>query len=476
LRSDRHPRNVADRVHKLSVTDQLIQEVVPIAILCVVVVLVVRRLPRVDVGHTNKYRLRRALNWLPLGLTYALLYMGRYNLTQLMVLKLITPQAFGGIDAIGAAVYGIAFFFNGPLTDRLGGRFAILLGAAGAAISNGIIGIMIYRGGVPSTSMLTLLFALNMYFQSFGAVAIVKVNASWFHIRERGTFGGIFGILISLGIYLSLDWAPKIADIASLPWLFLAPAVGLAVFWVICVFYVRDLPSDAGFPDFDVADASSGSGDAPEGAKAILKRLLTSRVVMTLALVTLCTGFLSKAILKWFRTFAQGVGSTDSYIFVHWGMVLCIAGITGGMIAGLVSDHLFKSRRPPVATWLFVVMLAFAIAIVPLLRTPLAVNWVVAFMAIAVQGVNGMLAGVASQDFGGRKAAGTATGLIDGFAYMGTAAQSYLYGVLLPSGAAAKDIGNWYSWPLAMIPVAIIGLALAASVYNAQVTRRAAAH
>ncbi|HTL38079.1 MAG TPA: hypothetical protein VL326_33340, partial [Kofleriaceae bacterium] len=88
----------------------------------------------------------------------------------------------------------------------------------------------------------------------------------------------------------------------------------------------------------------------------------------------------------------------------------------------------------------------------------------------------GMLAGVASQDFGGRKAAGTATGLIDGFAYMGTAAQSYLYGVLLPSGAAAKDIGNWYSWPLAMIPVAIIGLALAASVYNAQVTRRAAAH
>ena len=52
-----------------------------------------------------------------------------------------------------------------------------------------------------------------MYFQSFGAVSIVKVNASWFHLRERGTFGGIFGILISLGIYLAFDWAPKIAEL-----------------------------------------------------------------------------------------------------------------------------------------------------------------------------------------------------------------------------------------------------------------------
>ena len=66
-------------------------------------------------------------------------------------------------------------------------------------------------GGHPSVTALTLLFALNMYFQSFGAVSIVKVNASWFHLRERGTFGGIFGILISLGLYFAFDWAPKIA-------------------------------------------------------------------------------------------------------------------------------------------------------------------------------------------------------------------------------------------------------------------------
>jgi OPA family glycerol-3-phosphate transporter-like MFS transporter len=59
-----------------------------------------------------------------------------------------------------------------------------------------------------STPRLTVLLnALNMYFQSFGAVSIVKVNAPWFHVRERGVLGGLFGILISLGLYFSYDWS-----------------------------------------------------------------------------------------------------------------------------------------------------------------------------------------------------------------------------------------------------------------------------
>ena len=100
--------------------DKVVQEVVPILILCAVIALMVRRLPRVDVGHSDAFRRRRALNWLPLGLTYALLYMGRYNLTQLVVLKLISSKEFGDIDAVGSMVYGVAFLINGPLTDRFG--------------------------------------------------------------------------------------------------------------------------------------------------------------------------------------------------------------------------------------------------------------------------------------------------------------------------------------------------------------------
>ena len=57
------------------------QEFAPIGILLVVVAIVVARLPRVEgLDHSDSFRKRRLFNWLPLGLTYAFLYMGRYNI------------------------------------------------------------------------------------------------------------------------------------------------------------------------------------------------------------------------------------------------------------------------------------------------------------------------------------------------------------------------------------------------------------
>jgi OPA family glycerol-3-phosphate transporter-like MFS transporter len=84
---------------------------------------------------------------------------------------------------------------------------------------------------------------------------------------------------------------------------------------------------------------------------------------------------------------------------------------------------------------------------------------------------------VASQDFGGRLNTGVAVGLIDGFVYIGTAIQDQVYGGVgsaLPEKgtAAAKDIANWQAWPIAMVPVAAIGLWLSIRLWNARVVVR----
>ncbi|HEY4239465.1 MAG TPA: MFS transporter [Kofleriaceae bacterium] len=460
----------------MNTTDKLLQEVVPIAILVCVVALVVARLPKVDVGLTPQFRRRRTLNWLPLGLTYAFLYMGRYNMNGLRDANLLSPADFGNIDALGSIVYGLAFLLNGPITDRWGGRRAILIAAAGAGACNLVVGLLLVASAphAPTVPALTLLFGINMYFQSFGAVAIVKVNASWFHLRERGTFGGIFGILISLGLYLAFDWAPKIAELTSLPWLFLSPAVLLGAFFVVCALYVRDTPADAGLAELDVQDASSGETGPRDPALTVIKRMLTNRTIMIIALISLCSGFLRQGILKWYRTFAQGIHMMDNFVYDHWGMVSCIAGICGGMFAGVISDHLFHSRRPPVAAILFLILLVGAAISLPLLGMGSTASWVFAFMMMASLGVNGILSGVASQDFGGRRNAGTATGLIDGFVYFGTAAQGLIYGHVLPQKGAAADVSNWNIWPILMIPVAAIGLAFSLSIWNARVAAKAA--
>jgi OPA family glycerol-3-phosphate transporter-like MFS transporter len=108
------------------------------------------------------------------------------------------------------------------------------------------------------------------------------------------------------------------------------------------------------------------------------------------------------------------------------------------------------------------------------LGTP-ALAWTVAAMSLCVIGVHGMLSGTASADFGGKRGAGMATGIIDGFVYLGSATQAFVYGRVLPRGEAARDPANWSSWPLAMIPVGLLGLALALTLWNARPRTAAAA-
>ncbi|HWB81396.1 MAG TPA: MFS transporter, partial [Nannocystaceae bacterium] len=200
---------------------KVLEELLSITVLITVIGLVVARLPKVEVGHTPAFRRRRLRNWLPVGLLYALLYMGRYNLTvsKSVFGDAMTVEDFATIFGIGTAVYGCAFIVNGPLTDRIGGKKALLLGAVGTIIANIAMGFVTATGTTSGLVVtFSVLYAINMYFQSFGAVAIVKINAPWFHVRERGTFGAIFGILIALGLYLAYDVGRLIVAAITLQW------------------------------------------------------------------------------------------------------------------------------------------------------------------------------------------------------------------------------------------------------------------
>lgn len=459
---------------------KVLEELLSIGLLVVVISIVVARLPKIDVGHTAAFRRRRLRNWVPVGLMYALLYMGRYNLTVSKSIfektldaagnPLMTNADFGTIFGIGTAVYGCAFVINGPLTDRIGGKRALLLGAAGTIVANIAMAMVTAAGpGEGLVATFSVLYAINMYFQSFGAVAIVKINAPWFHVRERGTFGAIFGILIALGIYLAFDVGRLIVEAITLQWVFLAPALLLAAVAVFVVIMVRDSPAEAGHDDFDTADASSGDDGQRVPVRAVFAKLLGNPVILTIASIEFCSGFLRQAILQWYRSFAEATGHTDTFTYQHWGMTSCCAGILGGVFAGVLSDHLFGSRRGPVTAVLYGIMLIGS-AIMIMSLSSAALGPLLAVMSMAVIGVHGMLSGTASMDFGGRKNAGVAVGIIDGFVYAGTAVMSFTYGAILPSSKSpeAADPQAWIAWPVAMLPVAAIGLVLARRVWHAR--------
>jgi len=457
---------------------KVLEESIAIVLLIGAIAIVVARLPKVDVGHSAAFRRRRLRNWLPVGLLYALLYMGRYNLTVAKSVlggiagpdgaPLMDNPDFALIFGVGTAVYGCSFVLNGPLTDRFGGKRALLVGAFGSILANVALGFVTWVRPAQNLALwFSIIYGVNMYFQSFGAVAIVKINAPWFHVRERGTFGAIFGILIALGLYLSLDVSRLIVDGITLEWVFFAPAVLLSVLAVVTIMLVKDSPAEAGFADFDTADASSGDDGPRMPVVDVFKKMLRDRVIVTIACIEFCTGFLRQAILQWYRSFVEATGGVDGFVYAHWGMVSCVAGILGGVFAGVISDHFFQSRRGPVSAVLYGLLVVGSIVAVVLLESPL-LGPVFAFMSMCVIGVHGMLTATAGMDFGGRRNAGVAVGIIDGFVYAGTAVMSFTYGAILPTKDAAKDASNWIGWPVAMVPMAVIGFLLARKVWHAK--------
>src|ERR1044072_9085249 len=102
-----------------------LSELLPIVALLALIVGVVSRLPKVDLGHSPAFLRRRFMNWFPVGLTYAFLYMGRYNLSVCTNVVFDNTQ-FSHFYAWGAVTYGFSSLLNGPLADKSGGRKTIV--------------------------------------------------------------------------------------------------------------------------------------------------------------------------------------------------------------------------------------------------------------------------------------------------------------------------------------------------------------
>jgi OPA family glycerol-3-phosphate transporter-like MFS transporter len=466
------------------------------------------------VSHSIGFKARRALNWLPLGLTYAFLYMARYNLTQSKnaLGDLMTKEDFGVIFAVGTFTYAISFLINGPLTDRFGGKKAIIAGALGSAVANIAMGFITYailndHLQIPLKLSFSVIYAVNMYFQSFGAVAIVKVNAAWFHVKERGTFGGIFGILISLGLYFAFDWSKAIVDatLATVDysklswlqnmlrdilgitgsatdqtwWVFFVPAFILLIFTLLDLIIIRDEPAGAGLENIYTADASAGEEDKPFRLSEILMRILTNKVILTIACIEFCTGVLRNGVMHWYSIFTNEypkMAGTTEILPVHafmknnWGLMLMLAGVFGGMFAGTISDRLFQSRRGPVAAILYAVLFLGALLMALTLKNDqILMAAAVIGMSFAVIGTHGVLSGTSTMDFGGKRAAGTAVGLIDGFVYLGTGFQSLSLGFITTR--------SWDWWPIFLLPFTLLGFFLAMRIRKAlPVPKKSAAH
>jgi OPA family glycerol-3-phosphate transporter-like MFS transporter len=244
-------------------------------------------------------------------------------------------------------------------------------------------------------------------------------------------------------------------------WLVFFIPAAIMLFWALVdLFLIKDTPDQAGFDEFDPADASSDDGEIEFTMGQLLKKIFTSPVLLTVALVEFTSGVLRNGIMQWYLIFAKEMPNASlPFLVKNWGLVMMVTGIVGGFVAGMLSDKIFHSRRGPPATLLNILMFICMTGMAYYLTaSPEAVAVFIGFHALAVIGVHSIMSGTAAADFGGRKATATASGITDACVYLGSGVQSMALGYLTTS--------SWHYWPLFLIPFTILGVIISSRMWK----------
>jgi MFS transporter, OPA family, glycerol-3-phosphate transporter len=445
------------------------------------------------------FRRRRVVNWMSLGLLYAFFYATRYNYTAAapILAKIFGWQNtdLGVFETTMPLVYGLAVVLNGPYADRIGGKKAFLYGAIGVAVMNFLFGLASYAVASPAVwqgtgmdkhviipatlnfglsggmilTLMAIVWGVNGFFQSFGALSIVKVNAQWFHVRERGTFAGIFGVLIRFGLLLAFQGVPII--LLFLPWqyTFWIPGGCVVVLLLVNYFFMENSPKDAGLGDFETGDETAEEERKPTNLSFIIQKVFASKIMWMIALGSMMIGFVRRSVVDawWPKYFVDVYGASSSgfatylpYIIATWGIAL--AGIAGGFVFGVASDRSFGGRRAPVIVFGFLGM-AVTLALFGISDSlnigPIAAAGCLVLLSFFVNGAHGMIGGAASMDFGGKKAAASAAGLFDGVQYLAGAFVGVGVGYITTNW-------GWGAWHWAPIPFALVGAYVMSRLWN----------
>ncbi len=419
------------------------------------------------------YKRHRILIMTAITLGYGISYMCRLGLS---VVK--KPMIDGGIftadqlGTIGASIfYAYAFgkLANGFLADHANIKRFLAFGVLVSALIN------IFMGWSTVLWVWVLLWALNGWFQGFGAPGGVVSLSQWFSNKERGTFYGIWSTAHPIGE--GLTFAVLSALVSWFGWRagFLGPGI-ICVGLAVAMFYsLDDRPQTLGLPP--VADWKNDhplkipdSTVKPMSTWEMQISILAYPSIWVLAIACAAMTMTRYAMNDWGMLYLQ---EAKGYSGIQAGGVLALkslAGMAGSASYGLVSDKLFGSRRPPMNLACGVLEI---LSLVVMFVIPPGHPWVITAMLLiygyAITGLITSLGGLFAVDIAPKKAAGAAMGFIGIFSYVGAAIQERISGVLIGKGTTIVHGVRQYDFHNAVLfwlGTSIFSLILASSLWR----------
>ncbi len=419
------------------------------------------------------YKRNRIAVMTSITLGYGVAYTCRLGLS---VVK--KPLIDGGIfsaeqlGVIGASIfYAYAFgkLVNGFLADHANIRRFWTAGVLLSALIN------IAMGWSTLLWVWAVLWALNGWFQGFGAPAGIVSLSQWFSNRERGRYYGIWSTAHSIGEGLTFVGLSALVTWFGWQGGFVGPGVVCVVLAFVLYAFMQDRPQTLGLPS--VAEWNNDHGARPLDSAGKPKTTWQMQL------------YILKLPSIWVLAFACATMTMTRYAMNSWGMLYLqeskgystlqaggllalnpLAGLLGCAGYGYVSDKLFGARRPPVNLICGVMEIAALVIMFfsppghPLLLT-------VAFLlyGLSINGLITSLGGLFAVDIAPKKVAGAAMGFLGVFAYVGAAIQERISGVLIKQGTTIVEGVRQYDFHNAVVfwlGTSVVSLILATSLWR----------
>ena len=355
----------------------------------------------------------------------------------------LTTENMGVIDGLYLTAYAVGQFVWGILGDKLGTRKIVLLGLSGSIIAG-------FTMGVSSIMLAFGVFALLQGLsQSTGWAPLAKNISNWFSLRERGVVIGWWATNYTIGGLIGAPFAGLMAVyFGGWRFAFFLPAIVLAVIMILFFLLQKNRPQDIGLPPIEEYHKEEpASEEVPndeiisepeEGSWKSIFEVIKNPMVLLLGAIYFFIKPARYAILFWGPLYVSeslGTGMAES-AFVNAAFFL--AGPLSVLAAGYASDKIFQSRRMPysVISMFTLALLLFFFNDLASVHNSLVLAGLLFFVGFLIYGPDSLVSATAAIDFGTRKGASTASGIINGMGSVGAIAGGTIPGLF-------KDSWGW---------------------------------
>ncbi len=382
---------------------------------------------------------------------------------------IFTPEELGQIGAALFYGYAAGKLTNGFLSDHTNTRRFMVTGLVISSLCN------IFMGFSTTLLVFTVMWALNGWFQSFGAASSIVTLSRWFSNSERGVYYGIWSSSHSIGEGITFVGTAVVVEYFGWRAGFVGAGVFALLVAVLLSIFLKDRPQTLGLPT--VAEWKDGKLPEAESSKPLQKEILSHQLsvfkhpaVWVLALASASMYITRYAVNNWGILYLQefrGMGMKEAAGLLG---INTIAGIGGCIAYGFISDKLFNARRPPVN---LIFALLEIVSLVVIYYVP-NTSYAVLAVAFAVYGftLSGLLAvigGLFAVDVVSKKATGAVIGVMGIVSYIGAGLQEQVSGWLIGRGSQMVDGIMVYDFTiprLFWVGMAVVSMLLAASLWK----------